>query len=148
MSRATKRSRFNTHVSKLREEYEAKHDTSDEDFRQKNAQAEIYKNSIFSCLVISPAGRTIKEFESIPELLVALRDAIKTHRSLLNKAKILHRDISENNIIITDPKMAGGYRWLGPASVDLANSMYLTGFLMYALEEACTLFMDMCVLPN
>jgi serine/threonine protein kinase len=51
----------------------------------------------------------IKEFKSVPELLVALRDAIKAHRSLLNKAKILHRDISENNIIITDPKKAGGF---------------------------------------
>jgi serine/threonine protein kinase len=28
---------------------------------------------------------------------------------LLNKAKILHRDISENNIITTNPKMAGGF---------------------------------------
>ena len=69
----------------------------------------MYKNRIFSCLVISPAGRTIKEFKSVPELLIALRDAIKAHRSLLNKAKILHRDISENNIIITDPKLAGGF---------------------------------------
>ncbi len=76
---------------------------------QKFAQAEVYKNRIFSCLVISPAGRTIKEFRSIKELLTALRDAVKAHRSLLGKAKILHRDISENNIIVTDPEMADGF---------------------------------------
>jgi Fungal protein kinase len=28
---------------------------------------------------------------------------------LLNKAKILYRDISENNIIITNSKLAGGF---------------------------------------
>ena len=41
-----------------------------------------------------------------------------------------------------------GYRWLGPASVGQANSMHFMGFLMYALEETCTLFMDVCALPN
>jgi serine/threonine protein kinase len=41
--------------------------------------------------------------------LTALRDAIKARRSLLSKAKILHRDISENNIIITDPETADGF---------------------------------------
>jgi serine/threonine protein kinase len=46
----------------------------------------------------------------IRELLQALRDAIKGHKSLLEDGKILHRDVSENNIIIVafpaegDPK--------------------------------------------
>ena len=107
---AVKRTRSNNQKSKLREEYKAKHDSQDEDLSKKGAQAEVYKNRIFSCLVISPAGRTIKEFQSVEELLTALRDAAKAHRSLFEKAKILHRDISENNIIITDPKMADGFR--------------------------------------
>jgi hypothetical protein len=68
-----------------------------------------FDNRIFSCLVISPAGRAIRDFRSISELLEALRDAIKAHRSLYTKGKILHRDISENNIIITDPKKADGF---------------------------------------
>jgi len=68
-----------------------------------------FDNRIFRCLVISPAGRAIREFRSIPELLEALRDAIKAHRSLYINGKILHRDISENNIIITDPKEADGF---------------------------------------
>ena len=46
--------------------------------------------------------------DSIPELLEALRDAVKAHRSLYTDGKILHRDISGNNIIITDPKEADG----------------------------------------
>ncbi|KAI4087136.1 MAG: hypothetical protein L6R37_008352 [Teloschistes peruensis] len=68
-----------------------------------------FDNRIFGCLVISPGGRAIRDFRSIPELLEALRDAIKAHRSLYTKGKILHRDISENNIIITDPKEADGF---------------------------------------
>ena len=104
-----KRSRSDSQTSRLREEYEAKHDIPDENPSQKNAQVEVYRNRIFSCLVISPAGRTIKEFKSVTELLVALRDAIKAHQSQLNDAKRLHRDISEKNIIITDPKTSGGF---------------------------------------
>jgi len=60
--------------------------------------------------VISPAGRALRDFRSIPELLKALRDAVKAHKSLYMEGKILHRDISENNIIITDPKEANGFR--------------------------------------
>lgn len=67
----------------------------------------LYDNRIFRCLVISPAGRAIHNYHSILELLTALRDAIKAHRSLYIKGNILHRDISENNIIITDPKKTG-----------------------------------------
>ena len=59
--------------------------------------------------MISPAGRAIRDFRSIPELLKAFRDVIKAHRSLYIKGQILHRDISENNIIIIDPKEAGGF---------------------------------------
>ncbi|KAL2043513.1 hypothetical protein N7G274_003820 [Stereocaulon virgatum] len=68
-----------------------------------------FDNRIFRCLVISPAGRALRDFRSIPELLKALRDAIKAHRSLYTKGKILHRDISENNIIITDREEADGF---------------------------------------
>jgi Fungal protein kinase len=67
----------------------------------------LYDDRIFRCLVISPAGRAIHKYEKKSELLEALRDAIKAHRSLYTKGNILHRDISENNIIITDPKSTG-----------------------------------------
>jgi serine/threonine-protein kinase RIO1 len=61
-----------------------------------------FDNRIFSCLVISPPGRPINEFKSVREFLEACRDFIKAHRSLYCDGKILHRDISENNIIVTD----------------------------------------------
>ncbi|KAH8753314.1 FunK1 protein kinase [Diaporthe sp. PMI_573] len=80
-----------------------------------------YDNRIFRCLVISPAGRAIYKYEKISELLGALRDAIKAHRSLYLKGNILHRDISENNIIITDPQKTGVVGML--IDLDLAKEL-------------------------
>jgi len=80
-----------------------------------------YDNRIFRCLVISPAGRAIHKYESPLELLGALRDAIKAHRSLYLQGNILHRDISENNIIITDPKKTGVMGML--IDLDLAKEL-------------------------
>lgn len=60
------------------------------------------------CLIISPAGRAVSDFETIDELFTALVDSIKAHSSLYLEGRILHRDFSENNIIITDPKKADG----------------------------------------
>ncbi|PGH35791.1 hypothetical protein GX50_01375 [[Emmonsia] crescens] len=71
-------------------------------------EEEPYDNRILRCLVISPAGQPIYEFNSPVELLLSLRDAIKAHQSLYLDGNILHRDISENNIIITDPKNTDG----------------------------------------
>ncbi|KAL9123118.1 MAG: hypothetical protein Q9187_000331 [Circinaria calcarea] len=80
-----------------------------------------YDNRIFRCLVISPAGQAIYKYEKISELLGALRDAIKAHRSLYLKGNILHRDISENNIIITDPQKTGVMGML--IDLDLAKEL-------------------------
>jgi len=80
-----------------------------------------YDNRIFQCLVISPAGRAIYKYEKKSELLGALRDAIKAHRSLYLRGNILHRDISENNIIITDPKRTGVIGML--IDLDLAKEL-------------------------
>lgn len=62
----------------------------------------LFENRIFSCLITSPPGRPLREFTSVHEFLEACRDFVKAHRSLYCDGKILHRDISENNIIITD----------------------------------------------
>ncbi|GAW26698.1 putative 1 protein kinase [Rosellinia necatrix] len=61
-----------------------------------------FENQILSCLVISPPGRTIHEFASAEELLEACHDIVKAHRSLHYEGKMLHRDISDNNLIITN----------------------------------------------
>ncbi|KAI9764729.1 MAG: hypothetical protein M1840_008121 [Geoglossum simile] len=70
----------------------------------KGVDDESFDNRIFSCLVVSPPGRPIHEFKSVLEFLKACRDVIKGHRSLYQDGKILHRDVSKNNIIITDAK--------------------------------------------
>jgi serine/threonine protein kinase len=65
-------------------------------------EIETYGNRIHCCLVVSLTGRPLHTYRSVSELLEALRDAIAGHRSLLEDGKILHGDISENNIIITE----------------------------------------------
>ncbi|KAH6667434.1 hypothetical protein B0J14DRAFT_619990 [Halenospora varia] len=70
-------------------------------------ESETYGNRIHCCLVVSPAGRPLQAYMSVRELLEALRDAIAGHRSLVEDGKLLHRDISENNIIITESSTEG-----------------------------------------
>ena len=84
--------------------------------------SDTYDNRIFSCLIISPAGRAIHNFESPLELLEALRDAIKAHRSLYLKGNVLHRDVSEKNIIITDPERNDGFKGM-LIDLDLAKEL-------------------------
>ncbi|KAF4120787.1 Protein kinase domain [Geosmithia morbida] len=69
--------------------------------------SELWENRVYSCLVVSPAGRVLSQFKTARELLEALRDAIKAHRSLYINGDILHRDVSPNNIIITRPETTG-----------------------------------------
>ncbi|VCU39396.1 Bgt-51865 [Blumeria graminis f. sp. tritici] len=64
-----------------------------------------------AAVAISPIGKPINDFNTPPEVVMGLRDAIKAHRSLFTDAKILHRDISVNNILLKicdDPKDYGG----------------------------------------
>jgi Fungal protein kinase len=65
-------------------------------------ESETYGNRIHCCLVVSPAGQPLYVYRSVRELLEALRDSIRGHKSLLEDGRILHRDISKNNIIITE----------------------------------------------
>ncbi|KAI9780023.1 MAG: hypothetical protein M1816_003194 [Peltula sp. TS41687] len=66
-----------------------------------------FDNRIFSCLVISPPGRPLHEFQSVKEFLQACRDIVRALRSLYQDGNILHRDISKNNLIITDANSEG-----------------------------------------
>lgn len=65
---------------------------------------ETFDDRILCCLIVFPPGRAIDQFESIEEYLEACRDAIKGHQSLYQAARILHRDVPKNKIIITDAK--------------------------------------------
>lgn len=67
---------------------------------------------VFNCTVISLLGRTLHHYNSVPELLYVLRDAVEANRSLYIDGQILHRDINPSNIIIPssdpDTKSTGG----------------------------------------
>jgi hypothetical protein len=67
-----------------------------------SAEAITIPNRIRTVVVMS-RGRAISKFTSPDELLLSFRDAIRGHRSLLTTGGILHRDISINNIMMTDP---------------------------------------------
>ncbi|KAF9551896.1 hypothetical protein CPC08DRAFT_823128 [Agrocybe pediades] len=47
-------------------------------------------------------GRPLTDFESSKEFLQAVNDAFKAHKSVYAKCKILHRDVSIHNILITE----------------------------------------------
>ncbi|KAL8698069.1 MAG: hypothetical protein Q9201_006780 [Fulgogasparrea decipioides] len=115
-----KRSKSNSQKSKLSQQYEATQTSGEPAVSLYESDDGQYSNRIFGCLAIAPAGRALSEFtqrpqstnsvpSAIKELLTALRDAIKAHRSLYLKGNILHRDVSENNIIITNPDETGGF---------------------------------------
>lgn len=59
-------------------------------------------NWIFSYVVITPYGQALWQFKTTVELLMTFRDAIMAHKSLYQNGKILHQDISPENIIITE----------------------------------------------
>ncbi|SZF02529.1 unnamed protein product [Blumeria hordei] len=64
-----------------------------------------------AAVAISPVGKPISDFNTPLEVIIGLCDALKAHRSLFIDAKILHRDISVNNILLKicdDPKDYGG----------------------------------------
>ena len=115
-----KRSRSDSQKSKLSQQYEATQTSSEPAISLYESDNGKYSNRIFGCLAIAPAGRALSEFTQRPEstksvlsaireLLTTLRDAIKAHRSLYLEGHILHRDISENNIIVTNPDETGGF---------------------------------------
>ncbi|SZF05200.1 unnamed protein product [Blumeria hordei] len=68
----------------------------------------VYRNRWETVIAAKPFGRAIDEKTTPLELICGLRDAIKGHQSLYMDTKILHRDISINNIILTDPKRNDG----------------------------------------
>ncbi|KAI8626594.1 serine/threonine-protein kinase Sgk2 [Xylariaceae sp. FL1651] len=105
----SKKPRSNSQQSKLIQKQSGKPTTSTGKPSLYSPGGDRWENRIYSCLVISPAGRVISDFRTIKELLGAIRDAIRGHQSLYETGNILHRDISSNNIIITKPEIADGF---------------------------------------
>ncbi|VCU39609.1 Bgt-50917 [Blumeria graminis f. sp. tritici] len=82
----------------------------------------IYRNRWKTVIASKPFGRAIDEDTTPLELICGLRDAIEGHKSLFIDSKILHPDISTNNIILTDPKLNDGFYGV-LIDLDLAISM-------------------------
>ncbi|EEU38732.1 uncharacterized protein NECHADRAFT_83171 [Fusarium vanettenii 77-13-4] len=66
-----------------------------------------FRGSDLECMVVYPLGRPLGRFHSMEEFLRGFRDAIAGYRSLHLDGKILHQDISPNNIMLTGDKKEG-----------------------------------------
>ncbi|KAL9099823.1 MAG: hypothetical protein Q9163_004726 [Psora crenata] len=120
---SAKKLRSNSQRSRLSQVYGAGDSYNGSQASQtKQPASDRFVDRVFSCLAVSPAGRALDNFTSVPELLRALRDAIKAHRSLLLDGRILHRDISPSNIIITNPDKNGGFSGM-LINLDLATTV-------------------------
>ncbi|OAA80189.1 serine/threonine-protein kinase Sgk2 [Akanthomyces lecanii RCEF 1005] len=71
-------------------------------FRTSYDERTTYEPRILTAILVQPAGRPIRYYKTPFELLRAMRDATLAHLNLFREG-ILHRDISINNIIITEP---------------------------------------------
>ncbi|KAI0437719.1 serine/threonine-protein kinase Sgk2 [Xylaria telfairii] len=136
----SKKRRSNSQLSKVVQEHSGEPTTGTEKPSLYSPSGDKWENRIYSCLVISPAGRVISDFRTIKKLLEAIRDAIKAHQSLYEVGNILHRDISSNNIIITQPEIADGFKGM-LIDLDLAKerdsgpSGHQTGTMQFMAVE-------------
>ncbi|CCU75944.1 serine/threonine protein kinase Sgk2 [Blumeria hordei DH14] len=96
-----------------------------------------------SAVATSPYGRSLHKVESSLELVTVLRDAIKTHWSLMTKSKILHCDISANNIIMTGSE--AHKNWKGYV-IDLDLAVLLTNGKAQEKRQAMTGTMEFMAL--
>ncbi|KAL8366623.1 hypothetical protein RB595_010472 [Gaeumannomyces hyphopodioides] len=67
------------------------------------------RNRIFTCIVLSPAGRPLHTFKTATELLQVFCDAATAHR-FLHTASVLHQNVSMGNVVITDDEASGTSR--------------------------------------
>ncbi|CAD6500917.1 BgTH12-06621 [Blumeria graminis f. sp. triticale] len=81
-----------------------------------------YRDRQKTFIATEPRGRSIGEETTALDLLQGIRDAILAHQSLFKEARILHRDVSINNIILTDPAVNNG-RYGLLIDLDLAISL-------------------------
>ncbi|KAJ1718850.1 hypothetical protein LPJ53_006270, partial [Coemansia erecta] len=55
-------------------------------------------------IVTTPIGRPLRELDSILKLIVVVADAMRAHGAIRERTGILHRDVSDNNILFYEPK--------------------------------------------
>lgn len=99
---SSKKARSNSRASKLSQVNEADSFNDSVLLHALQVTNEQFVDRVISYQATQPFGVPLAKFNSVIQLLQALRDAIKVHRSLLLDGKILHRDVSGMNIIIVD----------------------------------------------
>ncbi|KAJ1675946.1 hypothetical protein EV182_000273 [Spiromyces aspiralis] len=67
-------------------------------------QAPMWPSREHRRIVMEPVGKPLRFLESVPELIIVLHDAMKCHSAILSECRILHRDISTNNILVVRPE--------------------------------------------
>ncbi|KAI9469382.1 hypothetical protein BX667DRAFT_539518 [Coemansia mojavensis] len=55
-------------------------------------------------MVLTPAGMPLQKVKSVDELIVIIHDVMQAHTAVLQKCRLLHRDVSVNNILFTGEK--------------------------------------------
>ncbi|CCM06122.1 uncharacterized protein FIBRA_08371 [Fibroporia radiculosa] len=86
--------------------YESGHCTASAAILDRNMAK--YNERSHTRLVMKTVGRPISEFESTREMVEALRDAIEGH-GIAYKAGVLHKDVSEGNVLIAEDAPFKGF---------------------------------------
>lgn len=108
-----KKFRSDSQRFKLNQQYKAMQSAGESAVSLFEFDDDKYNNRVFECLAIASTDRALNEFtqkseftksvlSAIRELLITLRNVFKAHRFWYLKENISHRNISENNIIITN----------------------------------------------
>ncbi|KAG2028718.1 kinase-like domain-containing protein [Suillus americanus] len=76
-----------------------------------------YVNKIHRRMLLTPCGLPLTTFKSVPELLNVFQDVVVAHETMVSNRKVLHGDLSPNNLIIHEGK---GY------FIDFDHAKFLT----------------------
>ncbi|KAG0708313.1 hypothetical protein DFH29DRAFT_870873 [Suillus ampliporus] len=64
----------------------------------------IFTNKIHCRMLLTPCGLPLTSFKSIPELVNVFLDLVVAHKMMTTQQKVLHGDLSPNNLIIYEGK--------------------------------------------
>ncbi|KAG1722406.1 uncharacterized protein EDB91DRAFT_1273798 [Suillus paluster] len=60
----------------------------------------IFTNKIHRCMLLTPCGLPLTNFKSVPELVNVFLDLVVAHKTMMMEWRVLHGDLSPNNLII------------------------------------------------
>ncbi|KAI0648617.1 hypothetical protein C8Q79DRAFT_459088 [Trametes meyenii] len=69
-----------------------------------------YRERSHMRFVVDVVGRPLSRFKSTKELVLAMYDAIRGHRLAMSFGGVMHKDVSEGNILIVDGRPSSGGR--------------------------------------